>query len=293
MPTYRLAVEYEGTRYHGWQEQPNARTVAGELRRAVEEAGAAVVDLGGAGRTDAGVHALEQTAHLRLERPVEARAFRRAVNDALPADVHVSALAAAAPTFHARHDALARSYLYQIATRRTAFGKRYVWWVKRPLDAGAIARAAALLPGRHDFALLCERPREAASTEVVVEHAEVGAFDELLVIRIVASHFLWRMVRRVIGALVHVGGGELREAAFDGLLEARLPAPGVNPAAWTAPPSGLFLERVLYPDTPPLAALRPAVAIRAEPELPGAESAARPARFRGRGRRGNRTESRR
>ena len=238
--------------------------MAGELRAALGRAGARVLDLGGAGRTDAGVHALAQVAHARLAERVEPGALRRAVNDALPSDVHVTALSPASASFHARHDAVARSYVYQISRRRTAFGKRFVWWIKRPLRAEAMAEAAARLPGRHDFALLTERPAEQASTVVVVERAEVGTFGDLLVLRLTASHFLWRLVRRVVGALVHVGAGELSVPAFAGLLEGRLPAPEVNPAAWTAPPSGLFLEAVRYKDSPPLPPLQPAVAIRAE-----------------------------
>ena len=148
MPTYRLDVEYEGTRYHGWQEQQNARSVAGELRRAAAEAGGEVIELGGSGRTDAGVHAVRQTAHLRLRKAVELEAFRRAVNDVLPADIHVLSVRPAHDAFHARHDAVSRTYLYQIARRRTAFAKRHVYWVKRSLDVGAMARAAALLEGR-------------------------------------------------------------------------------------------------------------------------------------------------
>jgi tRNA pseudouridine38-40 synthase len=239
--------------------------VAGELREALSRAGARVLDLGGAGRTDAGVHALAQVAHARLGEPMDPAALRRAVNDALPADLHVTALSPAPAAFHARHHALARSYVYQISRRRTAFGKRFVWWIKRPLHVPRMADAVALLPGRHDFALLTERAAEQTSTVVVVERAELGTFDDLLVLRVVASHFLWRLVRRLVGALVHVGGGELSVPAFAGLLEGRLPAPGVNPAAWTAPPSGLFLEAVLYADSPPLPPLQPAVAIRAEP----------------------------
>ncbi len=238
--------------------------MAGELRAALTRAGAQVLDLGGSGRTDAGVHALAQVAHARLAERVEAEPFRRAVNDALPADVHVTALSPAPAAFHARHDAVARSYVYQISRRRTAFGKRFVWWIKRPLRPGPMAEAAALLPGRHDFMLLTERPAEQTSTVVVVESAEIGAFGDLLVLRLVASHFLWRLVRRLVGALVHVGAGELSVPAFAGLLEGRLPAPGVNPAAWTAPPSGLFLEAVRYPGSPPLPALQPAVSVRPE-----------------------------
>jgi tRNA pseudouridine38-40 synthase len=271
---YRLTLEYEGTRYHGWQEQQNARSIAGELRRAVQEAvgeGNAVKELGGSGRTDAGVHALAQTAHLRLGRAVEPEGLRREVNDRLPADIHVLALAPAAPGFHARHSALARSYLYQVSRRRTALAKRYVWWVKRPLVVERMAAAAALLAGRHDFRLFCERPAEQPSTLVEVERAEVAAAGSLILCRLVASHFLWKMVRRVTGALVRVGAGELDLESFAALLAAdparhfqaagqgRRPA---QPAEWTAPPSGLFLERVLYAGDPPLAPLgAPVVAV--------------------------------
>jgi len=278
VPTYRLTLEYEGTRYRGWQEQQNARSVLGELRRAIEEAAGtaeAIRDLGGAGRTDAGVHALAQTAHVRLARAVEPEAFRRAVNDQLPPDIHVLAVGRAADDFHARHSAVTRSYLYQVSRRRTALAKRFVWWVKSPLDAGRMAAAAALLSGRHDFRLFCERPAEQTSTLVVVESAELVAAGSLVLVRLVASHFLWKMVRRVVGTLVEVGSGRLSPAAFGALVEGQPPRPSRSsrpaprgdglPAEWTAPPSGLFLERVLYPGDPPLAPLAPAVPVLGEP----------------------------
>jgi tRNA pseudouridine38-40 synthase len=262
MSTYRLTLEYEGTRYHGWQEQKNARSVAGELRRAIEEAGGTVRELGGSGRTDAGVHALAQVAHLRLAREVDPEPFRRAVNDRLPADVHLLALAPAADRFHSRHDALSRSYLYQISRRRTALAKRFVWWVKRPLDEGRMAAAAALLAGKHDFRLFCERPAEQPSTLVVVEKAEVTTAGALILVRLSASHFLWKMVRRVVGTLVQIGAGELDRRDFETLLAARTPKSGKGlPAEWTAPPSGLFLEQVSYKGDPPMGAIEPVIAV--------------------------------
>lgn len=270
MPTYRLTLEYEGTRYHGWQEQKNARSVVGELRRAVVEAGGGVVrEIGGSGRTDAGVHALAQVAHLRLARPVEPGPFRRAVNDALPPDIHVLALNPVPDDFHARHSAVARSYLYQICRRRTAFAKRWVWWIKRPLDADLMAEAAELLPGRHDFRLFCERPGEQPSTIVVVDRVEVVEDGALILVRLVASHFLWKMVRRVVGTLVQVGGGNLDRADFETLLDGQALRGGRGagtglPAEWTAPPSGLFLERVFYPGDEPLGPVAPVVPVPAE-----------------------------
>jgi len=265
MPTYRLNIEYEGTRYHGWQEQKNARSVTGELRRAIEEAGGTAKEIGGSGRTDAGVHALAQVAHLRLAKPVEPGTFRRAVNDLLPPDIHVLGMAAVPNEFHARHSAVSRSYLYQISRRRTAFAKRWVWWVKRPLDVARMAEAAASLPGRHDFRLFCESPAEQPSTIVVVDGVEVVADGALILVRVAASHFLWKMVRRVVGTLVQVGAGELDRAGFLSLVAAETPRSKKGlPAEWTAPPSGLFLERVLYPGDAPLGPVRSITPVAAE-----------------------------
>ncbi len=251
MATYRLTLEYDGTRYHGWQVQQNAKSVAGELQRALAAAGVDVVELGGSGRTDSGVHALAQVAHLRLRRRTDAEALRLALNERLPADIHVLALAPAAERFHARHDAVARSYLYQLSTRRTAFHKRYVWWVRRRLDLGAIEAAAAALVGRHDFHAFCERPQEQSSTLVEVETVEVVGAESLVLVRLVASHFLWKMVRRLVGALVRVGWGELPVETLQALLAGEADA-ALAPAEWTAPPAGLFLERVLYAGDAPL-----------------------------------------
>ena len=263
MSTYRLDLEYDGSRYRGWQEQQNARSIVGELKRAIVDAGGDVIDLGGAGRTDAGVHAIHQVAHLRLRAAVDARRFRFAVNDALPHDIHLLAMQQASDRFHARHDAVLRSYVYQVSRRRTALAKKSVWWIKRPLDAALIERAASLLPGMHDFAAFCERPSDQTSTRVLVERAEIACDGALILVRIAASHFLWKMVRRVVGALVKVGAGELVEGDFAALL--RGPVKGISTAAWTAPPSGLYLERVLYAGDAQLPALRAVVPVAPEP----------------------------
>jgi tRNA pseudouridine38-40 synthase len=259
---YRIDVEYDGTRYHGWQEQTNARTVAGELRAAAERAVGPVTDLQGAGRTDAGVHALRQVAHLAVATTVEPDVLRLKLNDALPPDLNVLGVRRAPPGFHARHSAVARSYVYQIARRRTAFAKRFVWWVKRPLDPQVLAGAAALVRGRHDFVRFTERPTEQPSTLVVVEAVEVREHGALVLVRIVASHFLWRMVRRIVGTLVEIGaGGATRDDLATLLTGERLRDAAEAPAKWTAPPSGLFLERVVYPGEPELEPLGPAFGV--------------------------------
>jgi tRNA pseudouridine38-40 synthase len=252
--TWKLTLEYDGTRFSGWQEQRNARTVAGELRRAAEGYFGTDVELYGSGRTDAGVHALAQAAHLRVKEKVSRHPgeILRALNDRLPTAIAVLDVSRASNSFHARHDALARTYLYQISTRKTAFSKKYVWWVKDRLDAAVMARAARMLVGRHNF--ICFRASDPSrpdeSTIVVVESAEVDTDDEMLLFRIQASHFLWRMVRRVVGVLVKLGKGEITIEDFEQLLEGRC-RPSLDVAAWTAPASGLFLESVQYGDTRP------------------------------------------
>ena len=268
MPTYRLTVEYEGTRYAGWQEQSNARTVGGELRHAIEDALGAAVELGGAGRTDAGVHALAQCAHLRTAKRLEPSELVWQANERLPPDINLLRAEAVPAGFHARHDAQSRSYLYQIARRRTAFAKRHVWWVRSRLATEPMAAALAAATGRHDFRRFCERPESQESTLVHVERAEVAAVGDLVLVRLVASHFLWKMVRRLVGTAVQVGQGALDPEAFAALIAGGsdhatdgLP----SPARFTAPPSGLFLERVLYAGDPPLDPLGPVTPLAPPP----------------------------
>jgi tRNA pseudouridine38-40 synthase len=249
MTTFKLLIEYDGTRYSGWQEQKNARTVMGELRAAAREVLGGDVEMQGAGRTDAGVHALGQVAHMKVTSAAKhaPEVIKRRMNDLLPADIAVLQIERAARGFHARHDARSRVYIYQISRRKQAFTKRYVWWVKDDLDIDRMRRAVSLLVGRHDF--VCFRAADAArpdeSTIVVVERAEIETEEDMIQIRIEASHFLWRMVRRVIGAVVKVGKREVTIEDFDNLLEGRCD-PRLDVAAWTAPASGLFLEDVRY-----------------------------------------------
>jgi tRNA pseudouridine38-40 synthase len=258
MPTYKLTLEYEGTRYSGWQAQGNTpKTIQGRLMRvAAEVFGDA--DIGGAGRTDAGVHAAGQVAHLRIHKAVDPILMARKMNDLLPHDINILDTVRASDRFHARHDAVSRVYLYQIATRRTAFAKSFVWWIEDRLDFGAMRKAAAIIPGRHDFTAFTDRRLKADESRIVVVDAfDIAQENDLILIRIVASHFLWKMVRKLVACLVEIGRG----AASD--LESRMreDAEIFQP---TAPPSGLFLEAVTYgePFTRPLASIVPALSRR-------------------------------
>jgi len=243
VPSWKLTLEYDGTRYRGWQSQKNTdRTVQGMLLRAAHELLGPDATLGGAGRTDAGVHAIAQVAHLKAQKAMPEADVAWGLNERLPPDIHVLAVEKSGPRFHARHDAKSRTYLYRISRRRTAFGKPYVWWVKDRLDAAAMRRAAKLFEGRHDFASFCENPEGQDSTLVVVEKSEVLEAGDEIHFRITASHYLWKMVRRLAGTLVEVGRGKLDAAGVETLLREKSTAP----AKWTAPPSGLFLEKVVY-----------------------------------------------
>jgi tRNA pseudouridine38-40 synthase len=249
MRAYKLTLEYDGSGYSGWQDQANARTVQGELKAAARDLFQTECDVQGSGRTDAGVHALGQVAHVKMRtapRFIAAEVLRE-LNNRLPSSIAVVECTEVSPKFHARHDALSRTYFYQISTRKAALAKRYVWWIKQPLDLARMQRAAALIPGRHDFAAFCapDPSKHSESTIVVVESAEVGQDGHMIIFRIEASHFLWKMVRRLTGALVRIGLGELTVEQFGGLLTGE-PDPTLDIAAWTAPASGLFLESVRY-----------------------------------------------
>jgi tRNA pseudouridine38-40 synthase len=194
-------------------------------------------------------------AHLQLDTRIDEATLVGMLNDELPADINIVELVRAPQRFHARHDAVARSYVYQISRRRTAFAKSFVWWVRDRLDVEAMRRGAALFVGMKDFRSFAVRDEEDRSTKVQVDAVEIVEHDPLVLVRIAGSHFLWRMVRRVIGVLVEVGRGTLRIEDVARLLDEQSDVP----AALTAPPSGLFLERVFYRGDPPPPSLEPMV----------------------------------
>jgi tRNA pseudouridine38-40 synthase len=258
MPRFKLLIEYAGTRYSGWQIQKNARTVQGEIDRAIREiAKRRDFELYGSGRTDAGVHALGQIAHLELYTDLPPESLRRKLNDELPADIHVRAIDKVPHRFHARHDAVARCYLYQISRRRTAFGKAYVWWIRDSLDVDAMRAAARAFVGMNNFESFTADDAEEKSTRVLVDAIEIVEAGALILIRVQGSHFLWKMVRRMVGVLAAVGRGDLDASDVSRLMEGE----GTGAAAaLAAPAAGLFLERVLYkgdPVPPPIVPVFP------------------------------------
>jgi tRNA pseudouridine38-40 synthase len=257
MARFKLYIEYDGTRYSGWQIQSNARTIQGEISSALRSIfQKEKFDFQGAGRTDAGVHALAQVAHLEAPTVLAPEIIRMKLNDALPADVNILEVEKAPPSFHARHDALSRSYLYQISRRRTAFGKRFVWWIKDRLDVKKMHEATVLFEGMKDFQSFTDDDPGEKPTSVLIEHISLHERDALLLLRVQGSHFLWKMVRRMAGVIADAGRGQLSMAQLAAFLKEK----SDEPARHTAPPSGLFLEKVLYkgdgPLDPPMPAFR-------------------------------------
>ncbi len=258
MARYKLYLEYEGTRFSGWQIQKNARTVQGEIHNAlVTMLKSADFELYGSGRTDAGVHALYQVAHLEAETMLGPEIIRMKLNDALPADINIIEVEKAHANFHARHDAVARSYMYQISRRRTAFGKRFVWWIKDELNFSQMARAAALFEGMKNFQSFTADDEEEKSMKVLVEGIEIKEAGDLILIRIVGSHFLWKMVRQIVGVMAEVGRGKMALKEIERMLQEKSNAA----APLTAPPSGLFLERVYYKGDARLALFEPMMTV--------------------------------
>ena len=240
---YKIILEYDGTNYRGWQTQKNARSVQETLVTAAEKFLNIPVTVQGAGRTDAGVHALAQVAHLESPKKVHPESLRMGINDNLPASVNVLKVDNAHALFHARHHAISRSYLYLISRRRTAFGKRYVWWVKDKLDVNKMKQALDIFQGFHDFASFADKKMDKeTSTKVNIEGIWLKEFDDIIAVRILGSHFLWKMVRRIVGVTVEVGRSNLTKNDVEKLLISY----SEIPARFTAPPSGLFLEKVLY-----------------------------------------------
>ncbi len=265
---FRLLIEYDGGRFAGWQKQgpkqtaAGVRTVAGILEKILHDAGCDALTLMGSGRTDAGVHALGQVAHLHLAvtGAPKAHELQRLFNDTLPHDLSVREVRPCSSTFHARHDAMERSYLYQLSTRRSAFAKPYVWWVKRPLNLRDLRAAWETFQGNHEFAAFADlEPGE--DSRVQIRACDLSESGSLVLLRVTATHFLRSQVRRMVGATVSCALGDDDSAAI--LTDLRTPTEEAN-LHWgklAAPSAGLFLERVRYSGDPETGVLKPVVAV--------------------------------
>ena len=245
MTRFKLTLEYDGGAFVGWQRQDNGPSVQQALEEAVTAFCGERARVHGAGRTDAGVHALGQVAHLDLEKPTTAETLRDAVNHHLkPAPVAVLAAEVAAADFHARFSATERRYLYRIVNRRAplALERGRAWWVPRPLDAAAMHAAAQVLVGKHDFSSFRASECQARSPVKTLTGIEVSRLAEAIEIRARAPSFLHHQVRNFAGTLRLVGEGKWSAAKVEAVLAAR----DRSAAGQTAPAEGLYLTAVAY-----------------------------------------------
>jgi len=246
---FRLILEYDGSGFHGWQVQPGVRTVEGVLRESLEKLGLQVESLSAAGRTDAGAHAHGQAVGLGLRHEnLSPERLRGALNAVLPPDVVVAAASEAPPGFHARRDALTRTYRYLVVPRstRTTVARQYAWQVRGPLDLPAMRRAARLLEGTHDFAAFGRSPRPGGTTTRTVHAVKVRRLAGAILIDVSADAFLYGMMRSFAGALVAVGEGRMSQAELHGLV---VSPPPQRAHLTVAPAHGLHQWAVTYPET--------------------------------------------
>jgi len=254
MATIRLTLEYDGSAFSGWQRQPHARTVEGVLRQALARIGASPLALTASGRTDVGAHAHGQVVGLSLDIEWSPEALRTALNGVLPRDVVVLTAEAAPDDFHARYDALRRTYRYVVVPRqaRVAVARQYAWQVRGPLDVEAMRRAAAMLVGSHDFAAFGRSPRSGGSTvrtvfSVDVRQVSITPQGSAVLIDVDADAFLYGMMRSFAGALVAIGEGRMDERELLGLLSQ---PPAQRARLTVAPAHGLHQWAVTYPSIP-------------------------------------------
>jgi len=243
MRNLRLLIEYDGTNYHGWQIQPGDATVQQTVINAIRKITGEPVNLIGAGRTDAGVHAEGQVANFRTETRIETKRLPLAINSELPDDIVIKGANEVPPEFHAQFDAQGKTYRYQIwnSRIRPALNRHRHAWVKAPLDVGRMSDAALTFVGTHDFESFASECREKDSVRTVSE-LELGGEGELITMRISADGFLYSMVRAIAGTLIDVGRGHLAVDEVPQMLAARDRRQG-GP---TAPACGLYLVEVQY-----------------------------------------------
>ena len=243
MRTFKLVVAYDGTDFHGWQIQPGQRTVQGLLGEALSKvlAGEAI-EVQGAGRTDAGVHARGQTASFCADTRLPARALEAGLACLMPRDVQVRSLDEAAEGFHARHSARARRYCYRLMWNDDPMQGRYAWKPKQMPDPGALESATRPLEGEHDCSSLQARGSSPVNPVCRVARARWRTWEAGLALDVVADHFLYHMVRNLIGTALAAARAADPAAAMRRVLAAR----DRKAAGVTAPPQGLCLEQVFY-----------------------------------------------
>ncbi|MFC1499876.1 tRNA pseudouridine(38-40) synthase TruA [Candidatus Zixiibacteriota bacterium] len=240
----KIILEYDGAAYSGWQRQPEVRTVQGDLEEALATVLRTAVTVHGQGRTDSGVHAEAQVAHVILTDPeVDLDDLRKHLCGIMSPTCTVREMVFAPPGFHARFSAIGRRYRYQIIREYSPLRRSTHWFVEGDLDLDVIQRSMEACLGDHDFGMFCSHSQELKHTRCTVSSFSMDRGDATLTFRITANRFLHNMVRRLAGEMVVLGRGK---RSFDEFVT-RLDDPGPADAGLTAPAHALFLEQVIYP----------------------------------------------
>ncbi|MCX8042698.1 MAG: tRNA pseudouridine(38-40) synthase TruA [Desulfobacterota bacterium] len=245
MRTIKLVIQFDGTAYHGWQTQAGKRTVQKTVQEAIERILNRPIVLHGAGRTDAGVHALQQVAHFKTDAPIDLVRLKKGLNSILPPDIAVLDVSEMSPDFHARYSARSRSYRYLIWNSPVPkpFIRSYAWHIPQPLNLTAMRAAARLLVGTHDFSAFQSSDRKKTNpVRTVLSVRLKKTAGHLIVFEIRANAFLKHMVRAIVGTLVAVGNGSMTVEDFRNVFEGC----DRKAAGKTAPAYGLFLKDVEY-----------------------------------------------
>lgn len=244
MATIKLIIEYDGTAYAGWQRQPNQPTIQETLETAITALTQRSISIIGAGRTDAGVHALGQIVSFQTDRDLAPRDWTRALNAHLPPDIVVKSAATMPDTFHARHSAKGKLYEYRILNRSTkpTIDRHFCWHIHQPLNDKAIQQAGLALLGAYDFSSFQTQPTDNDNPLCHLQQLTVVRIEDWVRIQLYADRFLKQMVRSIVGTLTEIGLGRRSSDS----LQAILAAHNRSAAGKTAPPQGLFLVRVDY-----------------------------------------------
>jgi len=245
MRNFKMTVEYDGSAYCGWQRQDNGVSIQQMLEEAVEKITGQKVAVIGSGRTDAGVHALNQVGSFKCTTKLPVNKIFMGMNSVLPQDIVVKKLEEMHDDFHALRDVKSKAYVYKIYNQRLrpALGRNYFWHVRYPLDISRMKKAASLLLGTHDFSCFCAAGTDVKDRVRTIVDIEIKTADEGLIEIKVESHgFLKYMVRNIIGTLVDVGRGKREPEEMTAIIESR----DRNIAGATAPACGLFLKEVKY-----------------------------------------------
>ena len=242
---FKITIEYDGTRYHGWQRQKNDRTIQAEIEKAILNVTGRQVALTGSGRTDAGVHAYAQVANFKCETRLDGQALLGGLNSLTDDDIVVTECREVEESFHARYDVKSKTYVYKILNRPTpaAIGRQYAWHVRKKLNRETMRAAISHLIGSHDFKAFegSGSPRS-HTTRQVFKADLIDGQDGVLAFEIEAEGFLRFMVRNIVGTLVDVGLGKTSPDEFEYILNSR----DRSLAGATAPAHGLFLKNVMY-----------------------------------------------